>query len=147
MKKFRDMLIAQGVSNDVADRIYNGNHEGVIVLSENKTNLLAKRDGVITGIDALVCGEVSCILGNGRTNPTDKVTHDTGLKLVKTVGDTITEGETWITVYHKEPVFCQILQEKLHNCITIETAANPLKPIIETAIRSKDKDAVIMPCQ
>ena len=147
LKKFRDMLIAQGVSNDVADRICNSNHEEVIVLSKNSTNLLAKKDGVITGIDALVCGEVSCALGNGIINPSDKVMHDTGLKLVKTVGDTITEGETWITVYHNEPVLCQRLQEKLCNCITIETAASPLKPIIETIIRSKDKNAVVMPCQ
>ena len=147
LKKFRDMLIAQEVSNDVANRICNSNHEEVIVLSENKTSLLAKKGGVITGVDALVCGEVSCALGNGRINPSDKVTHDTGLKLVKTVGDTVTEGETWITVYHKEPVFCQRLQEKLCNCITIETAANPLKPIIDTIIRSKDKNAAVMPCQ
>ena len=146
LKKFGDMLKAQGVSADIANTICSHNHEELIVLSKNKTDLLAKKSGIITGIDALACGEVSCALGNGRTTPSDKVTHDTGLKLVKTVGDTIMEEETWVTVYHKEPMFCKRLQEKLRNCITIETTINPLKPIIETVIRSRNKEAVALPC-
>ena len=145
LKKFGDMLKAQGVSADIANTICSHNHEELIVLSKNKTNLLALKSGIIAGIDALACGEVSCALGNGRTCPSDKVTHDTGLKLHKTVGDTIMEGETWVTVYHKDPIFSQRLQEKLRNCITIETTSNPLKPIIENVIRSRDNNVVVMP--
>ena len=140
------MLKDQGVSVDTANTICSHNHEELIVLSKNKTNLLALKSSIITGINALSCGEVSCALGNERTSPSDKVTHDTGLKLLKTVGDMITEGETWVTVYHKEPTFSQRLQEKLRSCITIETRSNPLKPIIETVIRSRDKDVAIMIC-
>ena len=146
LKKFGDMLKAQGVSADIANTICSHNHEELIVLSKNKTNLLALKSGIIAGIDALACGEVSFALGNGRICPSDKVTHDTGLKLLKTVGDTIMEGETWVTVYHKDPIFSQRLQEKLRNCITIETTSNPLKPIIETVIRSRDDNVVVMPC-
>ena len=146
LKKFEDMLKAQGVSIGIANTICSHNHEELIVLSKNKTDLLALKSGIITGINALSCGEVSCALGNGRASPSDKVTHDTGLKLLKTVGYMITEGETWVTVYHKEPTFSRRLQEKLRSRITIETRSNPLKPIIETVIRSRDKDVAIMPC-
>ena len=81
------MLKAQGVSVDIANTVCSHNHEELIVLSKNKTDLLALKSG-ITSIDALACDEVSCALGNGRTSPSDKVTHNTGLKLLKTVGET-----------------------------------------------------------
>lgn len=88
LKKFEDMLKAQGVSIGIANTICSHNHEELIVLSKNKTDLVALKSGIITSIDALACDEVSCTLGNGRTSPSDKVTHDTGLKLLKTVGET-----------------------------------------------------------
>lgn len=119
LEKFRQMVIFQGVDNDLASQLCK-EPRSVLQLSSNVTSVCAKDDGYISNIKARVVGEVSAFgLGCGRRVPTDNVTHDTGIQIENHIGEKVEKGDTIFTVYHKEEKLANELKERLENCVTI----------------------------
>ena len=120
MGKFKEMIKAQGVEEEVAEKLCSASNAlEVLPLSNFKTEIKAKNNGVIQAIDALVCAEVTSMLGAGRTKPGEPVLHNVGILLQGHVGDRMQDGETWMTVYHKNKMLEEDLEEKLKNSVVI----------------------------
>ena len=102
LKKFCDMLIAQGVQPSVAQKLCTTGADpySILPLASQKIELLAEKSGIVSGIDALVLANVSHKLGAGRLNAGDKIDHGVGFVLSVRVGQFINKGDKWVTVYH-----------------------------------------------
>jgi pyrimidine-nucleoside phosphorylase len=56
--------------------------------------IIAHKSGVVTKLDALNVGKLSCSLGAGRITKESEINHRVGFTFNKKVGDTVSEGET-----------------------------------------------------
>ena len=131
MEKFKQMILAQGVSQEVCSALCE-KPENVLPLSKHATTLYAPKTGLISHVDPLACAEVSAMLGAGRSKPTDKVTHNTGLRLMKSVGDFVEKNQPWVSIYHVEDSLKPVLKTKLEEAIKIDETKQS-----ETGSRSK----------
>ena len=102
LQKFCDMIMAQGVQRGVAQELCTAGADpfSILPLAAKKLELVAKKSGIVSGIDALVMAKVTHELGAGRINAADKVDHGVGLVLGVRVGQFISQGDKWVTVYH-----------------------------------------------
>lgn len=102
LQKFIDMIIAQGVQPGVAQKLCAAGTDpfSILPLAAKKVELVAKTSGIVSGIDALVMAKVTHELGAGRITATDKVDHGVGLVLGVRVGQFISKGDKWVTVFH-----------------------------------------------
>ena len=102
LQKFCEMIIAQGVQPVVAQRLCSAGADpfSILPLASKELELVAKKSGIVSGIDALVMAKVTHELGAGRITATDKVDHGVGLVLGVRVGQFISQGDKWVTVYH-----------------------------------------------
>lgn len=119
--KFADMMKAQGVNADVADKLCAKDADVFEILpkSEHTTELKAKTSGYVHGIDAMKCAVVSGKLGAGRTKAGEAISPDVGLTLSVQIGDKIEEGSTWVTVHHNGELPI-VLFEKISGAIDIK---------------------------
>ena len=101
--KFREMLEAQGVQPDVAQKLCTPGADPfeVLPLASQTTELFAKKNGIVTEIDALALAMVMHKLGAGRDQTGDSIDHGIGIVLSVTVGQFIQKSSKWVTVYHK----------------------------------------------
>ena len=124
MEKFKEMIIAQGVDSSTAVKLCGASDFfEVLPLSKFKTELKMQVAGVITSIDALVCAEATAALGAGRSKPGQPVEHNVGIHFKYQVGDEVSAGDTWMTVYHKCEVLEEGVKERLENAITISRSS------------------------
>ncbi|XP_031552709.1 thymidine phosphorylase-like [Actinia tenebrosa] len=102
IKKFSEMLVAQGVSQEIADALCNPdtNPYKYIPLATKSYEVKAQKSGIIKDIDALECATLCGSLGAGRQKSTDKIDHGVGMVFNVRVGEYIKEGETWVVIYH-----------------------------------------------
>ena len=78
-----------------------GNLEAMNI-SNNKMEITASQDGVITSIDAYKVSEVSCKLGSGKLTKEDVIDHTVGVFLNKQVGDSVAVGDVLCTLYYNK---------------------------------------------
>ena len=126
LKEFNAMCVRQGVDQAVADRLV-VEPWSVLECANITTNIRAKKGGYITHIDALVLGEVLCILGAGRTGINSQIDHSVGAVLTKSIGSEISKGEPWLamdTIAKLKPNILKLLQ----NSITISDTKIEIKP-------------------
>lgn len=87
MDTWRAMIRAQGGDPDAP--LPQAAHSDVIV---------AERDGVVTGLDAMQVGVAGWRLGAGRSRPGEAIQFGAGVEIHKTVGETVRKGETIATL-------------------------------------------------
>ena len=85
--KFKELVTSQG-----GDVSYIDNPEK-FEKAKYIEPILAKQSGIITKLDALQVGELSCFLGAGRETKEQAINPRVGFVLNKKVGDEVTEGE------------------------------------------------------
>ena len=102
LQKFCEMLKAQGVQPDVAQKLCTPGADplSLLPLASQKTELVAEKSGIVSRIDALALGRVTHKLGAGRQLSSSKIDHGIGIVLSVRVGQFIPRGSKWITVYH-----------------------------------------------
>lgn len=102
LQKFCEMLKAQGVRPDVAQKLCTPGADplSLLPLASQKTELVAEKSGIVSRIDALALGRVTHKLGAGRQLSSSKIDHGIGIVLSVRVGQFIPKGSKWITVYH-----------------------------------------------
>lgn len=102
LKKFCEMLTAQGVQPGVAQKLCTPGADplNVLPLASNKTELVADKSGIVSEIDALTLAKVTHQLGAGRHQSSSKIDHGVGIVLSVRVGQFITKGTKWATVHH-----------------------------------------------
>ena len=85
--KFKELVASQG-----GDVSYIDNPEK-FEKAKYIEPILAKQSGIITKLDALQVGELSCYLGAGRETKEQAINPRVGFVFNKKVGDEVTEGE------------------------------------------------------
>ncbi|XP_022107682.1 thymidine phosphorylase-like [Acanthaster planci] len=104
--KFQAMLVSQGVSSEVAERLCTNRMDSVddawkvLKRSTYTTELKAKRSGYVEDLDAMELGMVTLQMGAGRIVAGADIDHAVGLRLLVQVGSKIQKDESWICVYH-----------------------------------------------
>lgn len=100
--KFREMLEAQGVQPEDAQKLCHpvADPFEVLPLAPKKTELFAKKSGIVKEIDALALAIVTNKLGAGRDEPEGSIDHGVGIVLCVRVGQFIEKSRKWATVYH-----------------------------------------------
>lgn len=121
LKKFRDMVEAQGGDVSVVDKPEN------YPTAPFQCNLVAPRDGFVSDMDALVLGQASVSLGAGRQVAEDDVDPLAGMWLHKVVGEQVKEGDTVVTMYTSKSE--QVLEE--------------IKTLVETVIIYSTEASVV----
>jgi thymidine phosphorylase len=94
LEKFRQMLVAQGVSEQMANELCLKRNYNLVFNKKSTyvTQLKSYRAGYIQAIDALVLGNIASKLGAGRVLASDKIFYEVGFRLLKTVGDRVKLG-------------------------------------------------------
>ena len=93
LKKFRQMVSAQGGDERVADDY------SVFEQARCTRELLAPVSGWVKSMDAERCGLASAALGAGRATKDDAVDLTAGIILNRKVGDRVTKGDVLATLY------------------------------------------------
>ncbi len=101
-------------------------------ISDKVYSLKSNKTGWINSIDALKIGEISALLGAGRTTLDDKIDHSVGIYLNKKVGDYVLEGEELLKVYYNES---DIKLVPLLNCFEITQMFTNKTPLIYEVIK------------
>ncbi|CAG0899357.1 unnamed protein product [Darwinula stevensoni] len=116
MEHFRNMLLAQGVSEANADVLVAGDPWKVLPKASNRTAIAyAGPPGTIKEIDAMKIGKVCQILGATRGASTT-VDHSVGVRILKGRGDELAPGTDWVEVFHNKELgqdVCSLLQESV----------------------------------
>ncbi|HHO54782.1 MAG TPA: hypothetical protein ENK21_00165 [Trueperaceae bacterium] len=95
-KKFEEWISAQGGELASLDNLE---------LAKNKFELVADKSGYLSKLDALSFGNAVKVLGGGRATKEDEIDLGVGVVLHKKIGDTVTEGDSLLTIYHNDRGF------------------------------------------
>lgn len=101
LAKFQDMLVAQGVTADLAKALCAG--KDVLKRAVKQEELKAEAGGVVQAIHSLPLAKVLHELGAGRTQPDQAVNWAVGIELLKIVGDKVKKGDPWIRIHFEDP--------------------------------------------
>lgn len=102
LQKFREMLVAQGVAADLANKLCDPNVDiSTLLPKANETkDITATSDGYIEDINAMACALVANDLGAGRKKSDDILDLSVGLQIINHVGSKVSKGDVIIKVHH-----------------------------------------------
>ncbi|XP_043569857.1 thymidine phosphorylase isoform X3 [Chiloscyllium plagiosum] len=100
LDKFQAMLVAQGVTAGLAKDLCQGKE--VLKRAEKQEELKAEAEGVVQAIHSLPLAKVVHELGAGRNHPEESINWSVGIELLKTVGNKINKGDSWIRVHFED---------------------------------------------
>ena len=93
LAKFKEFIAAQGGDTSCID-----NYER-FPRTEFKEDIIATEDGYVSDILTDEVGMTSLILGGGRETKDSVIDLSVGLKIRKKIGDFVSKGETFVTLY------------------------------------------------
>ncbi|MDK2413476.1 hypothetical protein QHH03_30775, partial [Aphanizomenon sp. 202] len=76
---------------------------------------------------AMAMAKISLALGAGRNKVGDPINYSVGIMLVKVVGESVKEGETWAELHHDSPLPPSLL-ERMQGAATIKASGEARKP-------------------
>ncbi len=115
LKKFKEMIIAQGVEETFAENICN-NPEILINSCKYKSQLFADKSGYVTSIDAMNIAQFILDNGGGRTFREQSINHNIGVELHVKITDFIDKNKPWATIYYDNEID---VSKQLKDCISI----------------------------
>jgi thymidine phosphorylase (EC 2.4.2.4) len=108
IEKFREFVKAQGGDDSFID------DPSRLKQPLYKKNVYIQKSGFLTVCNATAVGEVSCKLGAGRVRKEDDIDSSAGIYLYNKLGDKVSEGELFATLYtDKEEVLSEAEKELL----------------------------------
>lgn len=93
LEKFRQMITDQGGDATVID------DPSKILTAKYEVEVPAKTSGVVTKLVANELGIAAMMLGAGRKTKDEDIDHAVGIKLHKKVGESVSKGESLLTIY------------------------------------------------
>ncbi|MEO3688182.1 pyrimidine-nucleoside phosphorylase [Enterococcus faecium] len=121
LAKFKEMIQNQGGDPTIVEQPER------ILTARYTMELPAKQSGVVSKIVANELGIAAMMLGAGRKTKEDDIDHAVGLKLHKKIGDTVTKGESLLTIYSNDKEISSVI-ELLY--INIEIGESAMKPTL-----------------
>ncbi|HGF7740474.1 TPA: pyrimidine-nucleoside phosphorylase [Enterococcus faecium] len=119
--KFKEMIQNQGGDPAIVE------HPERILTARYTMELPAKQSGVVSKIVANELGIAAMMLGAGRKTKEEDIDHAVGLKLHKKIGDTVTKGESLLTIYSNDEEITSVIELLYKN---IEIGESAMKPTL-----------------
>ena len=95
LKKFQEVIAAQGGNPDVCS-----NPDAYLPSAKHREVLYAQSNGYVERLDARLIGEAVRLLGGGRLRKEDSIDPAVGVRLLKKMGEKVTQGEPLIEVHY-----------------------------------------------
>ncbi|HGF8008912.1 TPA: pyrimidine-nucleoside phosphorylase [Enterococcus faecium] len=121
LAKFKEMIQNQGRDPAIVE------HPERILTARYTMELPAKQSGVVSKIVANELGIAAMMLGAGRKTKEEDIDHAVGLKLHKKIGDTVTKGESLLTIYSNDEEITSVIELLYKN---IEIGESAMKPTL-----------------
>ncbi|EGP5484148.1 TPA: pyrimidine-nucleoside phosphorylase [Enterococcus faecium] len=121
LAKFKEMIQNQGGDPAIVE------HPERILTARYTMELPAKQSGVVSKIVANELGITAMMLGAGRKTKEEDIDHAVGLKLHKKIGDTVTKGESLLTIYSNDEEITSVIELLYKN---IEIGESAMKPTL-----------------
>ncbi|HIH2409372.1 TPA: pyrimidine-nucleoside phosphorylase [Enterococcus faecium] len=121
LAKFKEMIQNQGGDPAIVE------HPERILTARYTMELPAKQSGVVSKIVANELGIAAMMLGAGRKTKEEDIDHAVGLKLHKRIGDTVTKGESLLTIYSNDEEITSVIELLYKN---IEIGESAMKPTL-----------------
>ncbi|HGF7684369.1 pyrimidine-nucleoside phosphorylase [Enterococcus faecium] len=121
LAKFKEMVQNQGGDPAIVE------HPERILTARYTMELPAKQSGVVSKIVANELGIAAMMLGAGRKTKEEDIDHAVGLKLHKKIGDTVTKGESLLTIYSNDEEITSVIELLYKN---IEIGESAMKPTL-----------------
>ncbi|ROY99589.1 pyrimidine-nucleoside phosphorylase [Enterococcus faecium] len=121
LAKFKEMIQNQGGDPAIME------HPERILTARYTMELPAKQSGVVSKIVANELGIAAMMLGAGRKTKEEDIDHAVGLKLHKKIGDTVTKGESLLTIYSNDEEITSVIELLYKN---IEIGESAMKPTL-----------------
>ncbi|HAP7103756.1 TPA: pyrimidine-nucleoside phosphorylase [Enterococcus faecium] len=121
LAKFKEMIQNQGGDPEIVE------HPERILTARYTMELPAKQSGVVSKIVANELGIAAMMLGAGRKTKEEDIDHAVGLKLHKKIGDTVTKGESLLTIYSNDEEITSVIELLYKN---IEIGESAMKPTL-----------------
>lgn len=121
LAKFKEMIQNQGGDPTIVEKPER------ILTARYTMELPAKQSGVVSKIVANELGIAAMMLGAGRKTKEDDIDHAVGLKLHKKIGDTVTKGESLLTIYSNDKEISSVIELLYKN---IEIGESAMKPTL-----------------
>ena len=113
------MAVAQGVNSSIFESDFTlYSSLGLLDSKLNETEIHCESEGYILDIDALALALVALDLGAGRKEVTDTIDHAVGILVEVDVGESMKEGQTWVTIHHRGNLSKELI-DRIQNSITI----------------------------
>ncbi|PQG78418.1 pyrimidine-nucleoside phosphorylase [Enterococcus faecium] len=121
LAKFKEMIQNQGGDPAIVE------HPERILTARYTMELPAKQSGVVSKIVANELGIAAMMLGAGRKTKEEDIDHAVGLKLHKKIGDTVSKGESLLTIYSNDEEITSVIELLYKN---IEIGESAMKPTL-----------------
>ena len=121
LAKFKEMIQNQGGDPTIVEQPER------ILTARYTMELPAKQSGVVSKIVANELGIAAMMLGAGRKTKEDDIDHAVGLKVHKKIGDTVTKGESLLTIYSNDKEISSVIELLYKN---IEIGESAMKPTL-----------------
>lgn len=129
LTKFRDWISAQGGTSRVVDDY------GLLPRARIIEDVVAPRDGFISGIDAQEVGLTVVDLGGGRAKKGDEIDRSVGIVLKHKLGAHVSHGEPLFTLHADLHPDFEAAQERLLAAYTFSDTAPAAPPLIHKIVK------------
>lgn len=130
LQKLCEMVEAQGGN---ADYILEPQH---FAPAAHAIEITAQKDGFITQTDAQILGQVSVLLGAGRTVKTDTIDPAAGIVLHKKPGDEVQCGDALMTLYSNDKQKTAAAKPLAQTAVSIGEEIPAQTPLIQSIIHA-----------
>ena len=121
LKKFKEMIIAQGVEEKFAKEVCN-EPEILIKSCKYKSKLFLDESGYISSINAMEIAQFILENGGGRAFREQRINHNVGVELHVKITEFYDNKNPWATIYYDTEIE---ISKQLKNCVII--SKNPIQ--------------------
>lgn len=129
LTKFREMMVAQGVSQETATGLCGDDSYSVLGKAQSLTPILADKDGFVSDIDAMALALVASRHGAGRQKVGDIIDFVVGIELTRHMTNAVKKGDTLAIFHHTKPIEVQDSDE-IRNAFVISETQPALLPYV-----------------
>ncbi|GFN75613.1 thymidine phosphorylase [Plakobranchus ocellatus] len=141
LKKFQEMLQAQNVSTEHAQKLCDpeGDVWSVLERSASQSEIFSSKTGYVQSIAAMPVALTVLKLGGGRERKGEPINHRVGVELLVDVGDFVKEGQAWARIHHDSSSIAPEITKNLNSALVI--SENPI-PTRQTRVREVVKPSI-----
>src|SRR5262245_9645248 len=102
--------------------------------AKNRVDVESSASGFLAATNCMEFGVALAMLGGGREKKEDKVDPGVGLEFHRRIGDSVTAGETLVTIYYNSAAKVAEAKQRIADAFSIATQPPPAKKFIRRII-------------